>query len=124
MEALAHEQEHAKPYRSNAFVKGNSVSRPMAQVVQLQDLAFNLALGEEIDSKAFSGLARAWCDLEERRRVLTGKPLPGSYRPEKKSKTGQNPFTALKAMKRIDQTKAIDIKSEPVDVVIKPSSPS
>ena len=32
----------------------------------------------------FASLARAWCDVEERRRILMGKPLPGVLKPEAK----------------------------------------
>jgi hypothetical protein len=27
-------------------------------------------------------LAKAWCDLSERRRILTGRPLPGQFHPD------------------------------------------
>jgi len=28
-----------------------------------------------------ASVARAWCDLEERKRILRGKPLPGAFKP-------------------------------------------
>ncbi len=77
----------------------------MRQVVELQDLVFNAAKEEGPKGKALASLTRAWCDLEERRRVLTGKPLPGSYRPEKPKKAAAAAgFAALKAKPTPPQT--------------------
>jgi len=42
---------------------------------------------------ALAQLARAWDILEERKRILRGRPLPGSLKPEKpKSKQKINPW--------------------------------
>ena len=40
-----------------------------------------------------SQLARAWDVLEERKRILRGRPLPGSLRPEKVRKTSRPAWT-------------------------------
>jgi hypothetical protein len=76
---------------------GEVRNRPQKQVVELQNLVFEAAKKEGSEGKNLSSLARAWCDLEERRRILKGRPLPGSYRPEKHGKEkNSNPFAALK----------------------------
>lgn len=76
---------------------GEVRNRPQKQVVELQNIVFEAAKMEGAGGKNLASLARAWCDLEERRRILKGKPLPGTYRPEKPSKLdNSNPFNALK----------------------------
>ena len=84
------------------------VTRSMSQVIEIQNKVHSEIIDPLTDKKTLAALARAWCDLEERRRVLRGVPLPGSYRPEKKSKNRDlNPFNALK----IKQAKVLDIKA-------------
>src|SRR5450631_3863580 len=72
--------------------KSDRRNRPMKQVKRLQDVLFSRATAEGLKPSEIASLARAWCDCEERRRVLTGKPLPGSFRPEKKAKAAADPF--------------------------------
>ena len=77
--------------------KAGQVNRAYGQVIELQNLVFDAAKAEGSEGKSLAALTRAWCDLEERRRVLTGKPLPGSYRPERKAKAAASKgFAALK----------------------------
>ncbi len=58
-------------------------NRPLTQVVQLQDIIFNEVVNNRPEKgNELASLVRAWCDCEERRRVLKGVPLPGSRKPE------------------------------------------
>jgi hypothetical protein len=59
---------------------------PLAQAKELQKLLFGIAaeLGEselKEDRMNLPRFVKAWTDIEERRRILLGKPLPGSLRP-------------------------------------------
>jgi hypothetical protein len=82
-------------------------NRPQRQVVELQNLVFEAAKKEGSEGKNLASLVRAWCDLEERRRILKGKPLPGSYRPERKAKKSNGDvFGSLRGLRRIPQASA------------------
>ncbi len=79
---------------------GKTLRRAYHQVIAIQDAVFKKLQSGELTEAAYSRFTRAWCDLEERRRILTGKPLPGAYRPEKKQKLpAMRGFAAL-SMKR------------------------
>ncbi len=50
-------------------------SRAAVQALYLQNLIIETT-GEELKPAELSGLARAWCDLQEERRKLAMRPLP------------------------------------------------
>ena len=63
------------------------VSEPYRNCVELQRLILNDARSAELKPLVRAGIARAFCELEECKRKLKMKPLPGSLRPtEAKSK--------------------------------------
>jgi hypothetical protein len=68
----------------------------LRQVLQLQQATYDTALALKEDvvrsedvalrartASSIAQLARSWDTLENRKRVLRGRPLPGSLRPEK-----------------------------------------
>lgn len=62
-------------------------AEPYRNCVKLQRLIMSDADLPELKAKDRAALARAFCDLEETKRKLKMKPLPGSLRPtESKSK--------------------------------------
>ena len=58
--------------------------RPLKQAVAIQNILFDSISGKRKTKSSEASLARAWADIEERRRILMGKPLPGVLRPEAK----------------------------------------
>lgn len=59
---------------------------PNAKLSQRHAIEMQLVLHEIVTSKAgkpleLASCARAWSDLEERKRILRGKPLPGAFKP-------------------------------------------
>ena len=56
----------------------------MTQAVEIQNLLYEATKEPGIKKLELSSLARAWADIEERRRILLGKPLPGVLKPEAK----------------------------------------
>lgn len=79
------------------------------QAYALRQLAFDLArefglssdaeLTDQLRTRAnaVTGLVRAWAEADERARIARGRPLPGSLRPERKTKrkqTAVEPVTA------------------------------
>lgn len=58
--------------------------RPLNQAIRIQDVLFAEITKKKAAKGRFASLARAWCDVEERRRILMGKPLPGVLKPEAK----------------------------------------
>ncbi len=70
MFATAHNGTKPKrrPSNSTAFL----------QAKQLQQIAMDDCLNPETKPVVRAALMRAWCDLEERKRVLRMKPLPKS----------------------------------------------
>ena len=66
----------------------------LAQVVKLQQTCYDKALTPEISPSELSSLSRAWKELEEQTRIIRGRPLPGSLRPEQTKKTkASQPWT-------------------------------
>lgn len=57
------------------------VSQPYHDAVELQRLILKDARSEEIKPVVRAAIARAFCELEETKRKLKMKPLPGSLRP-------------------------------------------
>ncbi len=98
---------------------GKTLRRAYHQVIAIQDAVFKKLQSGELTEAAYSRFTRAWCDLEERRRILTGKPLPGAYRPEKKQKLpAMRGFAAL-SMKRavIEIPQAVTTTTTPEDEI-------
>ena len=51
------------------------------QLLDMQDVLYTSALGAETDPSERAACARAWEVLEERKRIMRGRPLPGSLKP-------------------------------------------
>src|SRR3974390_1244835 len=95
----------AKPPSQN----GKSLPKPgrrlaTRQVLDMQQAMYKTALLLEKDAlecsdreerarvaSALANLAKGWDALENRKRILRGKPLPGSLRPEKVKAKGRSP---------------------------------
>lgn len=58
----------------------------LRQALELQQLVFDTAFGGTAKPAEIAQLARAWDVLEDRKRVLRGKPLPGSLKPQQKAR--------------------------------------
>jgi len=54
---------------------------PQTQILDMQAVLFNLTKNQQTAAKDAAACARAWEVLEERKRILRGKPLPGQRRP-------------------------------------------
>jgi hypothetical protein len=61
----------------------------VANLLQLQELILSKAQADDLAARDLSSLALAWERLEERLRVLRGRPLPGSLKPEPAAKRGR-----------------------------------
>lgn len=48
----------------------------------MQQALYEMALATPVEPHIRASCARAWSDLQERKRVLDGKPLPGQLRPD------------------------------------------
>jgi hypothetical protein len=59
---------------------GGARKSPYQQAVELQRVIYNAATAKRVKPAALSSLARAWCDLEERKRILKMKFRPGDLR--------------------------------------------
>jgi hypothetical protein len=56
--------------------------RDKRQLTDMQQALYEMALEHAIEPAVRASCARAWSDLQERKRVLEGKPLPGQLRPD------------------------------------------
>jgi len=63
----------------------------LRQALQLQQCVFEEGIKPGVKPVELAQLARAWDCLEERKRILRGRPLPGSLKPEK-TKPRMRPF--------------------------------
>jgi len=57
-------------------------NRDRTQLLKMQQTLFELTQDNAIQPHIRAACARAWSDLQERKRVLDGKPLPGILRPD------------------------------------------
>ncbi len=64
------------------FGNGGRREYPLTEAVELQKLCMKLARAPKVRPLDLAALARAWDVLEERKRILRGKPLPGQLRPD------------------------------------------
>jgi len=62
----------------------------LRQLLALQEVAFKAAIEPKVKPRDIAALSLAWERLEERKRVLRGKPLPGSLKPEPKVRPGRS----------------------------------
>ncbi len=78
------------------------------QLLQMQDVLFTATLNPEADLKDKAACARAWEQLEERKRIMRGKPLPGSHRPElpRKAKRAANVTPIARVNDAVDKPAA------------------
>lgn len=77
----------ANPHSGYSRTNRPHYARAYSEAIEIQ-----ATLKADIDSSettpaARAQLARAWDTLEERKRILRNRPLPGSLKPEPKSKT-------------------------------------
>jgi hypothetical protein len=56
--------------------------RDRNQLLAMQQTLFELTQDKSVMPHIRAACARAWSDLQERKRVLDGKPLPGQLRPD------------------------------------------
>jgi hypothetical protein len=59
----------------------------LRQALDLQQLVYDTAFSQQAKPAEIAQLARAWDVLEDRKRILKGRPLPGALKPETKKKT-------------------------------------
>jgi hypothetical protein len=65
------------------------------QLLGMQRVLVADALNPETTPAARAQVARAWEVLEERKRILRGRPLPGSLRPEQATPKHMAPREAI-----------------------------
>ena len=53
----------------------------MSEALELQRILMDRCRNPKLKSSVLAACCRAWCDLEERKRILRGVPLPGMLRP-------------------------------------------
>ena len=54
----------------------------LRHLLELQRCVFSAATKEGVEPRDLAQLSRAWEVLEERKRILKGRPLPGSLKPK------------------------------------------
>ena len=62
--------------------KGNNRPKPRSQIIRMQAHLLANATNKDVPPHIQAACARAWDVLEERLRIMSGKPLPGQLRPE------------------------------------------
>jgi hypothetical protein len=62
------------------------------QILEMQRVLVADALSPDTPPNVRAQVSRAWCELEERKRIIRGKPLPGSYRPQVKPGRAPKPW--------------------------------
>ena len=82
----------------------DSKRTPLSQIIVMQEQLYAEVTNPKVKGHIKAACARAWEDLEERRRILLNRPLPGSLKPEPR------------------QRKVKSIRAEPSDCVV--SEPS
>ena len=73
----AHNTQFANGHKP---INGHARKSPYQQAIELQRVIYNEATKEGVKPAVLSSLARAWSELEERKRVLRMKFKPGDLR--------------------------------------------
>ena len=76
----------------------NRLSRAskVRQILELQQVLYNTTVDEQTKPLERASCARAWEVLEERLRILRGKPLPGQLQPgERPKRSGRRRIAAM-----------------------------
>lgn len=55
----------------------------LRQALHLQQCVYEAGVKKGVQPRDLAQLARAWDVIEDRKRILRGRPLPGSLKPEK-----------------------------------------
>jgi hypothetical protein len=84
-------------------------SRERSQIVAMQQTLFELVMSERVQPHIRAACARAWSELSERKRIIDGKPLPGSLNPGLIPRNVQRSI-AFKAMEAIDVSAPKELK--------------
>lgn len=66
-------------------------SSALQQAVAIQRNLYRIAIDTTLPPKDCASAALAWERLEERKRILRGRPMPGSLRPVSEKKTKNKP---------------------------------
>ena len=75
--------QHLTPFEpGHDFGNGGKREYPLTEAVELQKLCMKLARQPKVRAIDLAALARAWDILEDRKRILRGRPLPGQLRPD------------------------------------------
>jgi hypothetical protein len=99
------------PRVNGRFTPGNAPKNPdkrktpYQEAVALQQLVLSKAKEPKMAGIPLASLCRAWCDLEERKRILRNKPLPGQLRPDR------DPGQLLKELKKARVKQILDVQN-------------
>src|SRR5512142_905444 len=86
---------------------------PWTEARLLQNLILSRAAEEDIKPSDLAALARAWEVLEERKRILRGVPLPGSFQP---SLDGSVPARWVQKLKQAKAARELAQSQAPIDL--------
>lgn len=70
----------------------------LKQVLNLQSKVFTAAQEDKLDPRKLCLLTRAFCELEERKRILRGRPLPGMLKPVPKTRLRKTSVVPLETL--------------------------
>ncbi len=79
------EADEAARVKSLSKRRSGKKLKPIVQAIQIQWLLYLDAI-DDAKPLVRASLAKAWCDMEESKRKLRMKPLPGSLRPVAKQR--------------------------------------
>jgi hypothetical protein len=74
--------EQLEPVEKCNTVPRRGASRDRRQIVEMQRELHRLTLDSKVTPRERAQCARAWADLQEKKRILDGKPMPGHLRPD------------------------------------------
>lgn len=81
-------------------------SKAMTELLNIQTLLLERMMDPETEDGDVASLARSYCLVEERKRILRGVPLPGQLRPD------LDPLQLAKAIKRSRSRKPIELAAQ------------
>jgi hypothetical protein len=75
---------HDPLHQANAarLKHSKALPNPLKQILAMQANLYRIAIDTNLDPKHCAQASLAWERLEERKRILKGRPMPGSLKPE------------------------------------------
>ena len=99
-------------------------TRDRMQAIAIQRVLEQTILDPETPAQSRASCAAAWTRIQEAKRIIDGKPLPGQLRPDLEQRNKGKAFGRAKSSNTAHVLKLAQVQSKPSSTVVEPPLPS